>query len=164
MKKVRRILLVVGAVLLTLVSLLTAYVFVAVNGHYLFDLRGEATPYKGLRMEATHADGVVRYEIGYFDGSVDYIEYNADRECVAAEGIEPIHFDRDNMWGIWSYEDFVATYGEFHVDTGSGTFIPSWFTDDGYLVTLWLGGDRISLLSVSNLGEVWFNDLLAQPE
>lgn len=164
MKKVRKILRIIGAVLLALVVLATGYLFIGLNGHYIFNQRSEARPYKGHRMEATHADGVVRYEIGYFDGSVDYIEYNADRECVASEGIEPIHFDRDNMWGIWSYEQFVATYGEHHVDVGSMISQPSWFTDDGYLITLWRGGEKLSPLCIGNLGEVWFDDLLAQPE
>ena len=161
MKKVRKILLIVGAVLLALVILLTGVLFVSANGHYLFNLRAGAQPYDGIRLDATHADGVARYEIAWFDGHVNFIEYSADRECIAAEGVTPIHFDRNNMWGIWSYEDFVAAYGDYHVDTGSGAFIPSWFTDDGYLITLWMGGEKISPLSISNLGEVWMYDLVA---
>ena len=164
MKKARKILLIVGTVLVTLVILVTAYVFVAVNGHYLFDLRRGATPYNGLRMERELLDSTVRYRIAYADGRVDVIDYTLDRTRCAAEGFEPIHFDQRNMWGIWSYEEFVATYGDYHVDAGSGAFMPSWFTDDGYLITLWMGGDRISPLSVSNLGEVWMRDLLAVPE
>ena len=164
MKKTRKMLLIVGAVLLTLVILGTGYLFVAVNGHYLFDLRRGAEPYNGLRMDRKVLDNTIRYKIGYADGRVDVVEYANDRSGCAVMGIDPIDFDRRNMWGIWSYEDFVATYGDYHVDVGSGSFIPSWFTVDGYLLSLWMGGERFFPLSISNLGEVWMYDLLALPE
>lgn len=164
MKKSHRILLIVGVVLLVLVILLTAYFFIGVNAHYFVNLRDNAVADSGWRIDAQHADGIVRYEMEYLDGRVDYIEYNANRECVASEGITPIHFDRQNMWGIWSYEDFVAEYGDYHMDNGNMVFWPGWFTDDGYLIALWSGGERWFPLCISNLGEVWVYDLLATPE
>lgn len=164
MKKVRKILLIVGAVLLAAVVLAAGFCFVAVNSHYFFDLRSGAVPYNRIRMDVTHADGGVLCEIGYFDGSTDSIAYNTNRECVAAEGIEPIRFDRNNLWGVWSYKDFVALYGDCHVDIGSMVSWPAWFTDDGYLIALWRGGERWFPLCISDLGEVWVYDLLALPE
>lgn len=164
MKRFRKVMLIVGAVLLALVVLVAAYFFVGVNGHYIVDLRSHALPVGARVTQAEHDGGVVRQEIVRADGRVGYVEYNANRECIAAEGIEPIHFDRRNVWGIWSYEEFVALYGDYHVDVGNMVFWPAWYTDDGYLIALWRGGERWFPLCISNLGEVWVYDLLAVPE
>lgn len=164
MKKLRKILLIVLAVVAALVLALTAYFFIGVNRQYFFDLRSQAIPYNRGVLKSTPAEGSVRIKMEWFDGSADWIEFSADRQYVSSKGITPIHFDRRNFWGIWSYEDFVAEYGDYHVDIGDNVFWPSWFTDDGYLIALWCGGERWLPISISNLGEVWVYDLLAAPE
>lgn len=128
------------------------------NGHYFFDIRSSA-----VQVHAVPADGVYRYEISCMDGRVGYVEYNDKRECVAAEGVTPIDFDRRNLWGYWRYEDFVADYGDYHVDTGNMVFWPGWYTQDGYLITMWQGG-KWWPPCIGNLGEVWVYDLIATPE
>lgn len=164
MKIFRRVLAILAVVLLVLIILAAGYLFFALNRHYFLDLRSDAGAYDRILLDIQHEDGVVRCEAAYADGRVDYVGYNADRECVAAQGITPIHFDRRNMWGIRSYEEFVTLYGDYHVDTGNMVFWPGWFTDDGYLITLWRGGERWLPLCISDLGEVWVYDLLAAPE
>ena len=164
MKKLSKVVRIVLIVLLILVLLLAGYFFVGMNWHYFFDLRSQAIPYDRMVIDTFTTDSGVRYEIAYMDGRVDYVEFNADRECVASQGITPIDFDRRSLWGYWSYEDFVAAYGEYHVDTGSMVFWPGWFTEDGYLITLWRGGEKWFPLCIGNIGEVWVYDLLATPE
>lgn len=122
MKKLRRVLLIIAIVVLVLVLLLAGYLFIGVNWHYFFDIRSHAAPYDRRIIDVATVDSGIRYEISYMGGRVDYVEYNAERECIAAEGITPIDFDRRNLWGYWSYEDFVAAYGDYHVDTGDMAF------------------------------------------
>ena len=164
MKKLRKILLIILAIVAVLVLALTAYFFIGVNRQYFFDLRSQAVPYDRGMLDSTPTENGMRYTIDWYDGSADWIEFSADRKCVSAKGITPIHFDQRNFWGIWSYEDFVAEYGDYHVDIGCNVFWPSWFTDDGYLIALWFGGERWLPISISNLGEVWVYDLLPTPE
>ncbi|MBQ8556406.1 MAG: hypothetical protein IJ438_11125 [Clostridia bacterium] len=157
MKKVKKLLLLAAAVMLAAVVLLTGYIFVVLNWQYLFDLRSHALPYNDV---IRTAEGV-RVEHPYHDNE-DYMEFNEERELLRSEGFTPIEFNHRNLWGYWSYEAFVAEYGEYHIDLGSMAYQPGWFTTDGYLITLWFGGETSHPLCISNIGEVQVYDLLAE--
>jgi len=161
MLKWKKLLALAAALMLAAALLLAGYIFVGLNWHYLFDLRSSAEPLTYSRPSLTvhaAAEGV-RAET-----RDAYAEFSRDRALLHAEGVTPIPFDRRSLWGVWSYEDFVAEYGTYHVDLGYNAFEPSWFTTDGYLISLWFGGgEKLSPLCISNIGEVRVYDLLAVP-
>ena len=160
MKKARKILLIIGTVLLAAALLWVGCIFTSLNWQYIFDLRSQAEPYTGSWITTVATDEGVRVEIPADDG-VKYVEFSTDRKPVEAQGVTLIAFDHRNLWGYWSYEGFMAEYGEYHAELGN-IFWPGWITTDGYLISMWRGGERIFPLCIGNLGEVWVYDLLAE--
>ena len=166
MKKLGKVLLILLAVVAALALLAFGYVFFVLNHHFLIDLRSLADAPSKYSVTVTEvADG---YKASVRGGNPNrYVVYNADREVVRAVGVTPIDFDRRNFWGLWTYEDFLTQYGEPHdVIPTSDIYWPVWFTDDGYVITLWCAGEDWMNLSITigNYGEVGFYDLLATPE
>lgn len=162
MKKLRMILLILAAVLLTAALAAGIAVFTMTNGHYFLNLKFMAgAPTPGRAVVTPLEDGGVRVS---FPGDEDrWVCFDAQRRVTEAQGITPIGFDRSNFWGLWSYEAFVAEYGPFHQDVGNNVFHPAWITADGYLITMWCAGSDWMNLSftIGNYGEVEVFDLLA---
>ncbi len=166
MNKLGKALLIVLSVVLTLALLAFGYVFFALNHHFLADMRSIASAPRKYDVTVTQVDEGTRVELRN-GKSGKYVVYNDEREVVKAVGITPINLDRRNFWGLWTYEEFLAEYGAPHdVLPTSDIYWPVWFTDDGYLITMWCAGQNWMNLSITigNYGEVGFYDLLATPE
>ena len=166
MKKLGKVPLIILAVVVALALLAFGYVFFVINRHFLIDLRSIADAPSKYSVTVTETDR--EYKAAVRGGNPHrYVVYDADRKVIRAVGVTPIDFDRRNFWGLWTYEDFLAEYGEPHdVIPSSDIYWPVWFTDDGYIITLWCAGeDWMNLfITIGNYGEVGFYDLLATPE
>ncbi len=162
-------------ILLVLILLLAGYFVVATNAHFLVDFRKNAAAPNGYDATITRTADGVRVELWSLDVrdremqgmqvTYPFVVFNEDREVVRAVGCDPIDFDRRNLWGLWSYEDFLAEYGGPHGEVpSSGINWPIWITDDGYMITIWGAGEKSWITGISNIGEVRVYDLLATPE
>ncbi len=159
MKKALKWILRIAITLVVLAALwFLVGIFLAGNHQFFIPLRSGAEQVNygvhGGQPKVDRLEDEVRVEF-----APDCVRFSLDREVIEAEGITPIHVER-TLWGIWSYEDFIARYGEPHGDVGSGVFWPAWITDDGYMLTMWLGGEKYWPLSIANMGEVRMIDLL----
>ena len=176
MKKLWKILQILLAVAALFVLLLLGYVFVGTNLHYVADFRKAAGVPNTFDVTITQTSEGVRVELWSMEtmlkiaegqaAKYPFVVINQDRKVVRAGGCTPIDFDRRNLWGLWTYEDFLALYGEPHgeVPTSSGLYWPIWITDDGYMITFWNPGEKLWPTSIGNYGEVFFYDLLTTPE
>lgn len=62
------------------------------------------------------------------------VEFSADRQVKRTIGIEPVVIqDMQNYLGK-TLTDVENEFGVYHLDFGSGFFIPSYITADGYLI------------------------------
>ena len=159
MKKLRKVL----PIILAVVAAFFLLALVLGSQPYWEDMRANAR-YYGPDPDLTQTEQGMRYEIGYFDHTA-YVVFNENRRVVEADGITPIHFDRKNMWGLWSYEAFVEAYGGPHYYIGNTQ--EAWITDDGYVIVMWMAGEWYYPfpLQVTDLANsVFMIDLLATPE
>lgn len=159
MKKLRKVLL----ILLAVIFVFFLWALILGSENYWADMRADAKPL-WTDIDLTKTEQGTRYEIGYFDRTA-YVVFDENRQVVEADGITPINFDRRNFWGLWSYQDFVAAYGESHYYIGNTT--EAWVTDDGYVIAMWMPGEWFYPfpIQVTNLaGEAHMIDLLATPE
>lgn len=159
MKRVfKRILLIV----LAGVVLLMLYIAIMSNWHYWADMRSFAEPW-GADRDLTQTDQGVRFEV--YCGGERHVVFDANRNVVEADGFSPLAFDRRNLWGVWSYDAFVAAYGKPHFYIGNAW--EAWITDDGYVIELWLPRsslDRFPFNLTALAGEVTMYDLFAPAE
>jgi len=164
MKKLRKVLLILFSVLMALILLCVGYIFVCVNAQFFVDIRAAANPPRLYEQSITQSDDGIRIE--FEDGRVmKSAVFNGARECVRAVGFTPITLDRRNLWGLWTYEDFIAEYGRPHGEVPTSDIpCPLWITDDGYMILMWAAGEKWLPLCIGNYGEVWVYDLLATPE
>lgn len=161
MKKLRKVLLIILAAAFFLLALVQG------SKLYWMDVRAGAKPYAALD-DLTQTELGTRYEISYVD-HIAYVTFDENRQVVETDGVEPIHFDRKNFWGIWNYDAFVELYGKPHFHFGN--IENAWVTDDGYIISMrWPGTFTLFwpiTLQDSSLalaGEIYIFDLLAAPE
>ena len=134
------------------------------NQVYWSDVRGDATAWPSYENDLAVTEQGVRFEKTFFDNTTAFVVFDRARQVVAAEGFAPIDFDRKNFWGLWTYDDFLESYGESHFYIGNSS--EAWITDDGYVIALWMPGERFypfPLQATPLAGEVTVYDLLKQP-
>lgn len=76
------------------------------------------------------------YSVVIFEDAkiVKGVEFSADRQAVDAIGIELVTIsDMQNYLGK-NLTDVENEFGSYHTDIGSGHFMPSYITADGYLI------------------------------
>ncbi len=162
MKKALKRILRIVIILLALAALgFLLLLLMAGNHQYVLPLRSDARQADGyvnstLQTVMTAEGRQVQLPSGY-------VLFSPERQVIEAVGVTPIRLSR-TLWGTWTYEDFIARYGEPHCDIGHNVFWPAWVTDDGYLMSMWCGGERYWPLSIGNMGEVWMYDLLGETE
>ena len=134
------------------------------NQVYWSDVRGDATAWPSYENDLATTEQGVRFEKTFFDNTTAFVVFDETRQVVEAEGFAPISFDRKNFWGLWTYDDFVESYGEPHFYIGNAS--EAWITDDGYIIAMWMPGERFypfPLQATPLAGEVTVYDLLKQP-
>ena len=93
--------------------------------------------------------GIIEKKIVFSDQreTIDFGEYDLiESECVAAL----------DSYKDLSFEKIQNEWGEMHINIGSGLYIPSYITDDGYLVSFWVEQSTIVDICKSDIftGEV----------
>ena len=160
MKTLRKILLIAaaGALAFFLGALILG------NDDYWIDMRKHAQLSRRAYYEGSQPENEIRVEWCGGEHPAYVVFDKQKRQVIEAYGVTPIHFDRKNMWGIWSYEAFVEAYGE------PQTYVDStkmWITDDGYIISLWRPGEWVYPFPIqaTNLsGEIDMYDLLTTSE
>ena len=114
-------------------------------------IRSEQPLYSIFPIYAYSSDGlysVVVIENGTVCKAVSYSQ-NREAEIVLNLHLVKIE-DNQDLLGK-SLSELEELLGEYHVDIGSGFFIPSYFTVDGYLVSFTLSDNVISHIGKTDL-------------
>ena len=60
--------------------------------------------------------------------------FSSDRKLLRAEGITPINAENIGRFVGKTIKELEKQYGNIHCDTGSGRYIPAYFTDNASIV------------------------------
>jgi hypothetical protein len=79
------------------------------------------------------------------------VSFSEDLELLKAEGLEPIDPPQMEEWLGKTEEEFIAQYGPYHFQSGSGSYTPWYIAKDG----------NISWLSVydGTIGRIYSNSI-----
>ena len=79
------------------------------------------------------------------------VTYSKDRRCQNHFVIKPIKNIEMQKYLGNEFKALEKDLGKYHVDTGSGFFIPSYFTEDGYLMSFHVENDYITCVQTIDL-------------
>lgn len=88
------------------------------------------------------------------------VEFSAERVAVKIRGVQLPQID--DILGAQgkTIEEIENTFGKPHINTGSGFYIPSYITSDGYLIKIWVSNGIVTNVTRIDLltGEVveWY--------
>lgn len=75
------------------------------------------------------------------------VSFSDDLELLDAEGLEPIEpIPRMEKWLGKTEKEFIAQYGPYHFQPGSGNYMPSYISKNG--TVYYLGTDRGTIVSI----------------
>ena len=63
------------------------------------------------------------------------VEFSSDRECLSVQGVVLVKNEELNQHLGKKLNELENHFGEIHADVGSGFYIPSYITEDGYLIS-----------------------------
>lgn len=63
------------------------------------------------------------------------VEFTADRECHSVQSLNLVKYGELNQYLGKNLNELEAQFGKVHTDVGSGFYIPSYITEDGYLLS-----------------------------
>ena len=63
------------------------------------------------------------------------VEFTADRECHSVQRLDLVKYGELNQYLGKNLNELEAQFGKVHTDVGSGFYIPSYITEDGYLLS-----------------------------
>lgn len=63
------------------------------------------------------------------------VEFSSDRECLSVQGLVLVKHGELNQYLGKTLIELESQYGKVHADVGSGFYIPSYITEDGYLLS-----------------------------
>lgn len=63
------------------------------------------------------------------------VEFTADRECHSVQSLDLVKYGELNQYLGKNLNELEAQFGKVHTDVGSGFYIPSYITEDGYLLS-----------------------------
>ena len=66
--------------------------------------------------------------------TVKGVEFSPDRQVLQTIGIDPVEVTDISRFLNKTLDEIEAELGPYHIDIGSGHFMPSYFTADGYFV------------------------------
>ena len=79
------------------------------------------------------------------------VEFSKDRKCIAFFGIVPVKNDKLYNYLGKEFKLVEKELGQYHIDIGSGFFIPSYITEDGYLICFHVENDYITCVQEYDL-------------
>lgn len=89
--------------------------------------------YRGNQIKVYGKNGKYSFDI-LVGGSV---EFSLDRVFIRAVLVEPIKYDNYQELLNYSFDDVKSMFGEPHFEEGSGMYIPSYITEDAYIIRLY---------------------------
>ena len=78
-------------------------------------------------------------------------EFSKGRKCLAYYGIVPIKNIETQKFENKDFSWVERRLGKYHIDIGSGFFIPAYITDDGYLICFHVEKDRVTSIQKFDL-------------
>lgn len=104
-------------------------------GKSISDLHKQYTAYLTMSPLSAYKVGE-NYFITIADGDTiqKMAEFSPDRECLRAEGLEPIKSENCNQFLNLSLKELTEKLGQPHMDVGSGFSIPAYMTEDANLI------------------------------
>lgn len=86
--------------------------------------------YRGNQLKVYGKNGKYSFDI-LVGGSV---EFSLDRVVIRAVLVEPIKYGNYQKLLNYSFDDVKSMFGEPHFEEGSGMYIPSYITEDAYII------------------------------
>ena len=78
------------------------------------------------------------------------VEISPDRVIVRAVGVKPIKCDNYQELLNCSFDEVKGMFGEPHFDEGSGMYIPSYITEDGYVLFLYANHGIVTTVDLAD--------------
>ena len=78
------------------------------------------------------------------------VEISPDRVIVRAVGVKPIKCDNYQELLNCSFDEVKRVFGEPHFDEGSGMYIPSYITEDGYVLFLYANHGIVTTVDLAD--------------
>ena len=102
-----------------------------------------------------------KYYVIIDDGNIvqKFVEFSYSRSCLNKQGLELISdYDIDQFLSR-DINELAEDLGRYHVDIGSGAYIPSYITEDAKLISLYIEDDFVVDVVVRDL---FSDEIIAQ--
>ena len=128
---------------------LTAILFSSCSGEYKirigdskFDIKEHYTPCVSMnQLDVYKIDEAYLVTVLYGDVVCKIAEFSAQRKCLRTRKLNLITNEGAEHYLGMSFEALTGELGRPHFDEGSGFYIPSYITEDGYLICLYIDED-----------------------
>lgn len=113
-------------------------------GEQMSRINSKFTPYitmNALSVYENTGDYLIVIDDGYTIQKL--VEFSSERKAIKIQGLELIKCEDIKQFLDMSIQKLQEKYGQPHVDIGSGFNIPSYITEDGYLICLQLENDIV---------------------
>lgn len=113
-------------------------------GEQMSEITNNHTPYINMNALSAYESGS-NYLILINDGGIvqKLVEFSPERKNISTEELDLIQCEDINQFLGMDTAKLKEKYGQPHVDVGSGFYIPSYITDDAYLICLELEDDIV---------------------
>lgn len=71
------------------------------------------------------------------------VEFSSDRKCLGTGGLTLVTNTDFNRYIGKNLNEIIGELGEVHADVGSGFYVPSYITVDGYLICFEIENDTV---------------------
>ena len=78
-------------------------------------------------------------------------EFSIDRSALTTMGIDLISIDNIRNYLGMTLDNVVSDFGRYHVDVGSGGFMPSYLTTDGFMIVFSVNRDSQAVERVAKM-------------
>ena len=105
------------------------------NGQLQRLLENSEFVYESAPIAVYRKDGLYVVTVEDTQKALKGIMFSPDRQVIRTYGIEPVEISDISPYLEKTWEELENDYGTFHMDIGSGLYLPSYITTEGYLVT-----------------------------
>lgn len=140
----KRTLIVLASLLLVVLAILISLLF----------LKTSSVPYLWYAsLQAREERGVYIITVSDVGVAKKTVHFSSCGEVLKTKGIKLLNIEDPQDFVGMEWSDIVAQYGEPHADVGSGFYIPSYITENAFLITFQLDDDDV-------VREVYIEDLI----
>ena len=86
-------------------------------------------------LSAREEQGVYIITVSKYGERDKFVHFSGEREILKTNGITPLDIEDPQDFVGMEWSDIIAQYGQSHADVGSGFSIPSYITNNAFLIT-----------------------------